>query len=64
MLKSVHIRSSLELEYFVELIAPLEEMGRQDLAAIVKHKLWMFQTEHALGLNYLRPIAKKMLGRR
>jgi hypothetical protein len=63
MLKSIHIRSSVELEYFVELIAPLEEMGRQDLAAIVKHKLWMFQTEHALRLNYLRPIVKRMLGR-
>lgn len=63
MLKSMHVRSNVEVEYFVELISPLEKMGRQDLAAIIKRKLWLFQTEHALGLNYLRPIAKRLLGR-
>lgn len=63
MLKSIHIRSNVEVEYFVELISPLEQMGRADLAAIIKRKLWLFQTEHALNLNYLRPIAKKILGR-
>lgn len=63
MLKSVHIRSNVEVEYFVELISPLEAMGRHDLAASIKRKLWLFQTEHALRLNYLRPIAKKLLGR-
>lgn len=63
MLKSMHVRSNVEVEYFVELISPLEKMGRQDLAAIIKRKLWLFQTERALGLNYLRPIAKRLLGR-
>jgi len=63
MLKTTHIRSHVELEYFLELVAPLEAMGRQDLAAIIKRKLWLFQTEHRLRLNYLRPIAKKILGR-
>jgi hypothetical protein len=63
MLKTTHIRSDVELEYFIELVAPLEAMGRQDLAAIIKRKLWLFQTEHKLRLNYLRPIVKKMLGR-
>jgi hypothetical protein len=64
MLKTIHIRSDVELEYFIELVEPLEAMGRQDLAAIIKRKIWLFQTEHKLRLNYLRPIAKKMLGRR
>lgn len=63
MLKSIHIRSNVEVEYFVELIAPLEAMGRRDLAAIIKRELWLFQTEHALRLNHLRPIVKKLLGR-
>jgi hypothetical protein len=63
MLGPVHIASHFEVEYFSELISPLEEIGRQDLAAIIKRKLWLFQAEHALRLNYLRPIAKKMLGR-
>lgn len=64
MMKPVHIRSHVEVEYFVELILPLEQIGRHDLAAIIKRKLWMFHTEHALRLNYLRPIAKRILGRR
>lgn len=64
MLKSMHIRSRVELEYFIELISPLEEIGRQDLATIIKRKLWLYQIEHALRLNYLRPIAKKILGRK
>lgn len=64
MLKSVHIRSSVELEYFVELIQPLEDIGRHDLAALVKRKLWLYQTEHALGLHHLRPVVKTILGRR
>lgn len=63
MLQSMHIRSNVEVEYFVELISPLEKMGHQDLAAIIKRELWLFQTERALGLNYLRPIAKKLFGR-
>lgn len=63
MLKSTHIRSHVELEYFIELVSPLEEMGRQDLADLIKRKLWMFKAEHTLRLNYLRPIAKKLLGR-
>ena len=63
MLKPMHIRSNAEVEYFLELLSPLEKMGRQDLAAIIKRKLWLFQTEHMLGLHYLRPIAKKLFGR-
>lgn len=63
MLKPMHIRSNVEVEYFVELLSPLEKIGRQDLAAIIKRKLWLFQTEHMLGLNYLRPIVKKLFGR-
>lgn len=63
MLASIPIRSDVEVEYFIELIVPLERMGRSDLAAIIKRKLWLFQTEHALGLNHLRPFAKKLLGR-
>lgn len=63
MLKTTHIRSDVELEYFLELVEPLEAMGRQDLASIIKRKLWLFQTEHRLRLNYLRPLAKKILGR-
>ena len=63
MLKRIHIQSIFEVEYFVELILPLEEMGRADLAAIIKRKLWLFRTEQALKLNYLRPLVKKMLGR-
>jgi hypothetical protein len=63
MLKSIHIRSNVEVEYFDELISPLEAMGRHDLATIIKRRLWMFQTEHTLGLNHLRPIVKKLLGR-
>ena len=63
VLKPIHIQSIFEVEYFVELILPLEEMGRADLAAIIKRKLWLFRTEQALKLNYLRPLVKKMLGR-
>jgi hypothetical protein len=64
MLKSTHIRSHAEVGYFTELVSPLEDMGRHDLAAMIRRKLWLFHTEHALGLNYLRPVAKKLLGRR
>lgn len=63
MLKSTHIRSHVEVEYFAELVTPLEAIGRHDLAATVRRKLWLFQTEYALGLNHLRPYAKKLLGR-
>lgn len=63
MVRSVHIRSHVELEYFEELLEPLESIGRQDLAAIVRRKLWLFNTEHQLGLNHLRPIARRLLGR-
>lgn len=63
MLKSIAIRSDVEVEYFIELITPLDEMGRSDLAGIIKRKLWLFQAEHTLGLDRLRPIAKKLLGR-
>lgn len=63
MLKPMHIRSNVEVEYFVELLSPLEKTGRQDLAAIIKRKLWLFQTERMLGLHHLRPIAKRLLGR-
>jgi hypothetical protein len=64
MLKSIAIRSDVEVEYFIELIAPLEERGRTDLAVIIRRKLWLFHTEHALHLHHLRPFAKKILGRR
>lgn len=64
MLESTHIRSHVEVEYVAELVSPLEEMGRRDLADILKRKLWLFQAEHTLRLNYLRPIAKKLLGRK
>jgi hypothetical protein len=63
MMRATHIRSHVELEYFLELIEPLEAIGRQDLATIIKRKLWLFQTEHKLRLNCLRPIVKKILGR-
>jgi hypothetical protein len=63
MLKPVHIRSALEVEFFDELVTPLEDMGRRDLAASIRRKLWMFKTEQALGLHHLRPVAKKLLGR-
>ncbi len=63
MMDPVRIRSHAEVEYPVELISPLEEIGRQDLADIIKRRLWLFHTEHALRLNYLRPIMKKMLRR-
>lgn len=63
MLKSLHIGSRVELEYYIELISPLEEIGRRDLASIIKRKLWLFQTEHTLGLNHLRPFARKLLNR-
>lgn len=63
MLAPVHIRSFVETEYFSELIEPLREMGRHDLASMIKKKLWLFQAEHALGLNHLRPVAKRLLGR-
>lgn len=64
MLGPTHIRSHVEVEYFAELVSPLEEMGRRDLADILKRKLWLFQAEHTLGLNRLRPIAKRLLGRK
>ena len=53
-----------ELELYFEVLPALEAMGRQDLTAIIRRKIWLFQAEHRLRLNYLRPIVKKMLGRR
>jgi hypothetical protein len=64
MLRPIRVRSDVEVEFFDELVTPLEEMGRKDLASMIRRRLWMFQTEHALGLNYLRPIVKTILGRR
>ena len=64
MLESTPIRSHVEVEYVAELVSPLEEMGRRNLADILKRKLWLFQTEHTLGLNHLRPIAKELLVRK
>jgi hypothetical protein len=61
MLKSTHIRSHVEVEFFAELVAPLEAIGRPDLAATVRRKLWLFRAEHALGFNRLRPVIKRML---
>ncbi|MFH1819231.1 MAG: hypothetical protein ABIK08_05585 [Pseudomonadota bacterium] len=42
---------------------PIEVMGREDLTAIIKRKMRLFQTEHALKLYRFRPFAKKLLGR-
>lgn len=63
MLRPIRVRSDVEVEFFDELVTPLEEMGRKDLASMIRRRLWMFHAEQALGLNYLRPVAKKMLGR-
>ena len=63
MLRAIHIRSHTELEYFEELPEPLEAVGRADLARLIRRKLWLFNAEHRLGLNRLRPFAKKLLGR-
>jgi len=63
MMKATPIRTFAEMELYLELLSPLEAMGRKDLTAIIKRKMWLFQTEHALKLNRLRPLAKKLLGR-
>jgi len=64
MMRATPIRTPAELELYLELLSPLEAMGRKDLTEIIKRKMWLFQTEHALHLHYLRPVAKKLLGRR
>jgi hypothetical protein len=61
LMASIHIPSKVEVEYFAELIPALENNGRRDLASIVRRKLWLFNAEHTLGLNHLRPIVKKIL---
>lgn len=63
LLKSIPIKTHAELELYLEVLPALEAMGRQDLTAIIKRKIWLFHAEHKLHLNYLRPIVKKMLGR-
>jgi hypothetical protein len=64
MMQAIPIRTYAELELYLELLPLLESMGRKDLAAIIKRKIWLYQTEHALRLDRLRPFAKKILGRR
>ena len=64
LLKSIPIKTHAELELYREVLAPLEAMGRHDLTAIIKRKIWLFQAERKLGLYHLRPIAKRILGRR
>jgi hypothetical protein len=64
LLKAIPIKTHAELELYLEVLAPLEAMGRHDLTAIIKRKIWLFQAERKLGLNHLRPIAKRILGRR
>ncbi|TXH76111.1 hypothetical protein [Thiobacillus sp.] len=64
MMRATPIRTPIELAFYLELLAPLEAMGRKDLMTLIKRKMWLFQTEHALRLHYLRPVAKKFLGRR
>lgn len=64
LLKTIPIKTHAELELYLEVLAPLEAMGRHDLTAIIKRKIWLFQAERKLGLNHLRPIAKRILGRR
>jgi hypothetical protein len=63
-MKSIPIKTLAELELYLEVLPALEAMGRQDLTAIIKRKIWLFQAEHTLRLNYLRPVVKKLLGRR
>ena len=63
LLKTVPIKTQAELELYFEVLPPLEAMGRQDLTAIIKRKIWLFQAEHRFGVNHLRPIAKKILCR-
>lgn len=63
MMKATPIRTHAELELYFDVLPLLDAMGRQDLTAIIKRKIWLFQTEHKLRLNYLRPIVKKLLGR-
>lgn len=63
MMRATPIRTPAELELYLELLSPLEAMGRKDLATIIKRKMRLFQTEHALKLYRLRPFAKKLLGR-
>ena len=63
LLETVPIKTQAELELYFEVLPALEALGRQDLTAIIRRKIWLFQAEHRLRLNYLRPIVKKMLGR-
>lgn len=64
LMKSIPIKTLAELELYFEVLPALEAMGRQDLTAIIRRKIWLFQAEHTLRLNYLRPVVKKLLGRR
>jgi hypothetical protein len=64
LLKAIPIKTYAELELYYEVLTPLEEMGRHDLTTIIKRKIWLFKAEHKLRLNYLRPVVKKLLGRR
>ena len=63
LMQATPIRTYAEMELYLELLPPLEAMGRKDLTTIIRRKMWLFQTEHALKLNRLRPLAKKILGR-
>lgn len=64
LLKAIPIKVHAELELYLEILPELDAMGRRDLAAILRRKIRLFQAEHRLRLNYLRPVVKKILGRR
>ena len=64
MLGPLRITSYFEVEYFGELVEPLMEMGRRELADKIKWKLRMFHAEQRFGVKHLRPIVKRILGKR
>jgi hypothetical protein len=64
LMKTIPIKTHAELELYLEVLPTLETMGRHDLTAIIKRKIWLFQAEHKLRLNYLRPVFKTLLGRK
>lgn len=64
LMKAVPIKTYAELELYLEVLPALEAQGRHDLTEIIKRKIWLFEAEHRLRLNHLRPLLKKLLGRK